>query len=112
MSHLLLHLLLLVTPSYSTGPDTLPLQCDLHDSDDRFLFYRSQMVYRSEQFVIFQNFKGRVVSQVDMKTGELIRTTYIGDGYTPQYQILLGQCSESQHILDFWALDDISFDSH
>ncbi|EWM39695.1 hypothetical protein D043_0449A, partial [Vibrio parahaemolyticus EKP-021] len=29
------------------------------------------MVYHSEQFVIFQNFKGRVSTQVDVKTGKL-----------------------------------------
>ncbi len=54
------------------------------------LFYREQMVYHSEQFVIFQNFKGRVSTQVDVKTGKLIRTTYIGEPFEPKYQILFG----------------------
>lgn len=110
MNAIIFAVLLLTTPASSTGPNSLPLKCELLESSDTFLFYREQMVYRSEQFVIFQNFKGRVVTQVDVKTGELIRTTYLGKSYQPNYQILKGKCDETIHILDFWLLDEVPFD--
>ncbi|WP_162063822.1 hypothetical protein [Vibrio taketomensis] len=110
MKSLIFSMLLLTTSPESTGPDSLPMKCLLLDSKDTFLFYRSQLVYGSEQFVIFQNFKGRVVSQVDMKTGEMIRTTYLGHEFKPSYQILKGRCDEVQHVLEFWSLDQVPFD--
>lgn len=110
MKSLIFSMLLLTTSPDSTGPDSLPMKCRLLDSQDTFLYYRSQLVYSSDQFVIFQNFKGRVVSQIDLKTGEMIRTTYLGEEFKPSYQILKGHCHDAPHILDFWSLDSITFD--
>lgn len=110
MNGLIFSILLLTTSPSSTGPDSLPLKCVLLETQDNFLYYRPQRIYQSDQFVLFQNFKGRVVSQVDLKTGEMIRTTYLGDTFKPSYQILKGRCSEVQHTLDFWALDQMPFD--
>ncbi|TOF47144.1 hypothetical protein CGJ28_10285, partial [Vibrio parahaemolyticus] len=68
--------LLLLAPHVQGMQSLKPLECKLTETpQDHFLFYREQMVYHSEQFVIFQNFKGRVSTQVDVKTGKLIRTT-------------------------------------
>ncbi|WP_114765662.1 hypothetical protein [Vibrio rhodolitus] len=110
MTNLIFSVLLLTTSPSSTGPDTLPLKCVLLETQDNFLYYRPQRIYQSEQFVLFQNFKGRVVSQVDLKTGEMIRTTYLGDKFDPNYQILKGVCQEVNHTLDFWALDQVPYD--
>ncbi|GAB2646544.1 hypothetical protein [Vibrio panuliri] len=110
MNSFVLTVLLLTTSPASTGPDSLPLKCELLETKDTFLYYRPQKIYQSEQFVLFQNFKGRVISQVDLKTGEMIRTTYLGDNYDPNYQILKGRCKEVNHTLDFWALDQVSYD--
>ncbi|MCG9776076.1 hypothetical protein L1D49_22690, partial [Vibrio diabolicus] len=75
---------LFIASNVSAIPNLKPLECELTETpQDHFLFYREQMVYHSEQFVIFQNFKGRVSTQVDVKTGELIRTTYIGEPFKP-----------------------------
>ncbi|MDA0149067.1 hypothetical protein [Vibrio sp. LaRot3] len=104
MSSVLLSILLLTNPVEPAPNNALPLKCTLLDTPDQFLFYFEQMVYRSEQFVIFQNFKGRVVTQVDLKTGELIRTTYLGEDYLPNYQILLGKCRDAAHVIDLWTL--------
>ncbi|EEX94402.1 hypothetical protein VIA_001562 [Vibrio orientalis CIP 102891 = ATCC 33934] len=46
-----------------------------------------------------------------MKTGELIRTTYIGEPYDPKYQILLGECLDVEHTLKMWQLDDVPYDN-
>lgn len=105
MNSIIFAVLLLTTPASATGPNSLPLKCELLETADTFLFYPEQMVYRSEQFVLFQNFKGRVITQVDVNTGDLIRTTYLGKTYEPNYQILKGRCKETVHILDFWQLD-------
>ncbi|MBA5761376.1 hypothetical protein H2O73_03380 [Vibrio sp. 404] len=110
MNSLIFSVLLLTISPSSTGPDSLPLKCQLLDTRDTFLFYRGQKVYQSDQFALFQNFKGRVVSQVDLKTGELIRTTYLGDSYKPSYQILKGRCGDVVHTLEFWALDQVPYD--
>ncbi|MGY3571633.1 hypothetical protein [Vibrio paucivorans] len=91
--------------------ESLPLKCELLETADQFWFYREQMVYQSEQFAIFHNFKGRVVTQVDVKTNELIRTTYLGDSYTPKYQILMGRCPTIAHVLEMWQLDDVPMDN-
>ncbi|TON68840.1 hypothetical protein CGH51_19000, partial [Vibrio parahaemolyticus] len=78
--------LLLLAPHVQGMQSLKPLECKLTETpQDHFLFYREQMVYHSEQFVIFQNFKGRVSTQVDVKTGKLIRTTYIGEPFEPKY---------------------------
>ncbi|MCG9595294.1 hypothetical protein L1D15_01015 [Vibrio sp. Isolate25] len=111
MSPLLLHLLLLTTPAPTVDASALPLKCRLLHTADNFWFYREQMVYESEQFVIFQNFKGRVVTQVDLKTNELIRTTYIGKPYDPKYQILLGLCDKSKHTVEMWKLKQVPYDN-
>ncbi|KII76293.1 hypothetical protein [Vibrio renipiscarius] len=110
MNTVIFAVLLLTTPASSIGPNSLPLKCELLDTSDTFLFYREQTVYLSEQFVLFQNFKGRVVTQVDVKTGELIRTTYLGADYQPNYQIFKGLCQDTRHVLDFWKLDNVPFD--
>ena len=110
MNTILFAVLLLTTPASSTGANSLPLKCELRETTDIFLFYPEQMVYRSDQFVLFQNINGRVVTQVNLKNGDLIRTTYLGDTYNPIYQILRGKCNDAVHILDFWQLDDIPFD--
>ncbi|WP_260260513.1 hypothetical protein [Vibrio intestinalis] len=110
MSSILLSMLLLTTPVQPAASNTLALKCTLLETPDQFLFYYEQMVYRSEQFVIFQNFKGRVVTQVDLKTGELIRTTYLGEDYLPNYQILLGQCHDAPHVIELWTLGQNTFD--
>ncbi len=49
------------------GVDSTPLKCQLNDTTDQFWFYKEQLIYSSNQFVVFQNFKGRVVTQVDLK---------------------------------------------
>lgn len=110
MNSLIFSVLLLTISPSSTGPDSLPIKCQLLETRDTFLFYRAQKVYQSDQFALFQNFKGRVVSQVDLKTGEMIRTTYLGDNYKPSYQILKGRCSDVIHTLEFWALDQVPYD--
>lgn len=107
----LLLAILLSTPNAGTTSASIPLKCTLLNTADTFWFYREQLVYESEQFIILQNFKGRTVTQVDMKTGELIRTTYIGDPYDPKYQILLGRCFDSAHTLEMWKLDSVPYDN-
>ncbi len=103
--------LLLLTSNVNATIDLRPLTCQLNDSpQDHFLFYREQMVYHSEQFVIFQNFKGRVSTQVDLKTGELVRTTYIGEPFDPKYQILFGTCPDVSYILQIWMLSEVPYD--
>ncbi|AXT70701.1 hypothetical protein [Vibrio sp. dhg] len=104
--------LLLFVSNANAFPNLKPLECRLTDTpEDHFLFYRDQMVYHSEQFVIFQNFKGRVVTQVDLKTGELIRTTYIGEPFEPKYQILFGSCPDVSYTLQIWILSDVPYDN-
>ncbi len=50
---------LLLAFSSNAQQSLKPLECQLIDTpQDHFLFYREQMVYHSEQFAIFQNFKG------------------------------------------------------
>ncbi|MBR9874303.1 hypothetical protein L3V31_07275 [Vibrio sp. J1-1] len=104
---------LLLFASYANAfPNLKPLACQLTDTpQDHFLFYRDQMVYHSEQFVIFQNFKGRVSTQVDIKTGELIRTTYIGAPFEPKYQILFGSCPDVSYTLQIWMLNEVPYDN-
>ncbi|CAM2839104.1 hypothetical protein QTO01_03840 [Vibrio mytili] len=103
---------LLITAHANALPNIKPLECELTDTpQDHFLFYREQMVYHSDQFVIFQYFKGRVSTQVDVKTGELIRTTYIGDSYSPKYQILFGQCHDVEETLQLWMLKQVPYDN-
>lgn len=111
MSALLLSILLLSTPSSAPDSSSLPLKCKLLHTEDSFWFYKEQLVYESEQFILLQNFKGRTVTQVDMKTGELIRTTYIGDPYEPKYQILLGKCVDAPHTIKMWRLNEVPFDN-
>jgi hypothetical protein len=110
MSTLLLYVLLLTNPAAGQS-SSIPLKCELLHSADTFWFYKEQLVFQSEQFIILQNFKGRTVTQVDMKTGELIRTTYIGEPYDPKYQILLGECFDVEHTLKMWQLDDVPYDN-
>ncbi|MDF2154675.1 hypothetical protein [Vibrio sp. CAU 1672] len=103
---------LLVSGTLHAIPNYQPLECTLIDTPrDHFLFYREQMVYQSEQFLIFQNFKGRVSTQVDVKTGELIRTTYIGEPFTPKYQILFGHCDNVDETLQMWTLNEFPYDN-
>ncbi|WP_117234690.1 hypothetical protein [Vibrio maerlii] len=102
--------LTLLIASFSLPAFSKPLNCNLKETADTFLFYPEQLVYQSEQFAIFHNFKGRVVTQVDMKTNELIRTTYLGESYTPKYQILFGQCSNAVNTLEMWQLNQVPFD--
>ncbi|AIW16754.1 hypothetical protein VITU102760_03845 [Vibrio tubiashii] len=111
MSTLLLYVLLLTNPSSAQHSSSLPLKCKLLHTEDSFWFYKEQLVYESEQFILLQNFKGRTVTQVDMKTGELIRTTYIGEPYDPKYQILLGKCLDVSHTLKMWRLDDVPYEN-
>ncbi|MDV6250903.1 hypothetical protein [Vibrio sp. EA2] len=104
--------MLLFASNANALPNLKPLECQLTDTPpDHFLFYRDQMVYHSEQFVIFQNFKGRVSTQVDIKTGELIRTTYIGEPFEPKYQILFGSCPDVSYTLQFWMLNEVPYDN-
>ncbi len=103
--------LLLLNFNANALPKLKPLECQLNDSpQDHFLFHHDQMIYHSEQFVIFQNFKGRVSTQVDLKTGELVRTTYIGEPFEPKYQILFGTCPDVSYILQLWMLSDVPYD--
>lgn len=89
---------------------SLPLKCTLDATKDHFWYYQEQLVYQSEQFVIFQNFKGRVVTQVDLKTTKFSRTTYIGEPFIPRYQILFGICEEPNHVLRMWQMSSVPFD--
>tara|TARA_Y100001956_G_scaffold82909_1_gene106688 strand:- start:2600 stop:2935 length:336 start_codon:yes stop_codon:yes gene_type:complete len=111
MNSLILYALALSASTISVDSSSLPLKCRLLDTADNFWFYQDQMVYQSEQFAIFHNFKGRTVTQVDLKTNELIRTTYLGHSYQPKYQILLGQCDKAAHILDIWHLSQMPYDN-
>ncbi|MGR5068165.1 MULTISPECIES: hypothetical protein [Vibrio] len=105
-------LVLLVALNANAIPNLKPLKCQLTDTpQDHFLYYYEQMVYQSEQFLIFQNFKGRVSTQVDLKTGELIRTTYIGEPFTPKYQILFGFCPNVSQTLQMWMLSQVPYDN-
>ncbi|WP_436317804.1 hypothetical protein [Vibrio agarivorans] len=79
------------------------LNCTLKESDDRFIYFPTQLIYHSEQFAVFHNFKGRVVTQVDLKTNQMIRTTYIGEPFEPEYQILFGVCENANHTLSLWS---------
>lgn len=108
MSTLILYTLLLTSPAQPSN--SIPLKCTLLQTADTFWFYKEQLVYESEQFIILQNFKGRTVTQVDVKTTELIRTTYIGEPYDPKYQILMGKCFDVSHTLEMWKLTDVSYD--
>ncbi|KJY84518.1 hypothetical protein TW81_03040 [Vibrio galatheae] len=107
MSTLLLYVLLLTNPSSAQHSSSLPLKCKLLHSEDTFGFIKNNS---SDQFVILQNFKGRAVAQIDLKTEELIRTTYIGKPYEPKYQILLGKCDSVQHTLNMWQLNAVPYD--
>ncbi|GAL19119.1 hypothetical protein [Vibrio maritimus] len=88
----------------------LPLKCQLNTTADQFWFYQEQLVFKSSQFVIFQNFKGRVVTQVDLKTGKFSRTTYIGEPFIPKYQMLFGTCEEPNHVLKMWHMSSVEMD--
>ncbi|EHD7139891.1 hypothetical protein JQR61_003612 [Vibrio parahaemolyticus] len=104
--------LLLLAPHVQGMQSLKPLECKLTETpQDHFLFYREQMVYHSEQFVIFQNFKGRVSTQVDVKTGKLIRTTYIGEPFETKYQILFGFCPDISQTLQIWMLSEVPYDN-
>ncbi|HCH5320621.1 hypothetical protein [Vibrio parahaemolyticus] len=104
--------LLLLAPHVQGMQSLKPLECKLTETpQDHFLFYREQMVYHSEQFVIFQNFKGRVSTQVDVKTGKLIRTTYIGEPFEPKHQILFGFCPDISQTLQIWMLSEVPYDN-
>ncbi|HCG8447873.1 TPA: hypothetical protein NJ582_004961 [Vibrio parahaemolyticus] len=104
--------LLLLAPHVQGMQSLKPLECKLTETpQDHFLFYREQMVYHSEQFVIFQNFKGRVSTQVDVKTGKLIRTTYIGEPFEPKSQILFGFCPDISQTLQIWMLSEEPYDN-
>ncbi|HCG8199482.1 TPA: hypothetical protein NJ509_005176 [Vibrio parahaemolyticus] len=104
--------LLLLAPHVQGMQSLKPLECKLTETpQDHFLFYREQMVYHSEQFVIFQNFKGRVSTQVDVKTGKLIRTTYIGEPFEPKYQILFSFCPDISQTLQIWMLSEVPYDN-
>ncbi|NAX21655.1 hypothetical protein [Vibrio sp. V39_P1S14PM300] len=101
--------LLTISPITPAQFNTAPLRCELTDTADYFLFYQDQLVYQSDQFAIFQNFKGRVSSQVDLKTGELVRTTYIGEPFEPKIQILYGHCMNPQSTLKMWEMSKVPY---
>lgn len=100
---------LLLWAPYSLA--SLPMKCTLTATTDHFWFYQEQLVFQSEQFVIFQNFKGRVVTQVDLKTGKFSRTTYIGEPFTPKYQMLFGNCEEPNRVLKMWQMSSVPYDN-
>ncbi|WP_070969017.1 hypothetical protein [Vibrio sonorensis] len=111
MNSLILATLLLTTPADEDQLPTPPLKCMLLNSRDNFWFYKEQLVYESEQFALFHNFKGRVVTQIDLKSGEWIRTTYIGEPYDPKYQILLGYCNNPIETLKKWKRSETIYDN-
>ncbi|MGV2988860.1 hypothetical protein ACE1OE_14555 [Vibrio sp. E150_011] len=88
----------------------IPIKCLLKGSTDHFWFYQTQLIYQSDQFALFQNFKGRVVTQIDLTNGQFSRTTYIGAPFTAKHQILFGRCQEPAHVLKLWAVSTIPFD--
>ncbi|MFA0441871.1 hypothetical protein BCU66_000735 [Vibrio sp. 10N.286.49.B1] len=88
----------------------IPIKCLLKGNTDHFWFYQTQLVYQSDQFALFQNFKGRVVTQIDLTNGQFSRTTYIGAPFTAKHQILFGRCQEPAHVLKLWAVSAIPFD--
>ncbi len=57
------------------------VRCSLDGSDDQFWFYPEQLVHLSGQFAVFQNFAGRVITQVELETGDFYRTTIIGEPF-------------------------------
>ncbi|GAM73928.1 hypothetical protein JCM19241_5124 [Vibrio ishigakensis] len=84
------------------------LHCMLSETQDHFIYYPSQLVYASEQFAIFQNFKGRVTTQVDLKTEQMHRTTFIGEPFDPEYQILKGHCKGVGKVIRGWQRENAS----
>ncbi|MDR9827709.1 hypothetical protein RCJ22_19085 [Vibrio sp. FNV 38] len=78
------------------------LHCTLKETADTFIYFPEQLIYESNQFAVFHNFKGRVITQVDLKTLQMVRTTYIGEPFKPEYQILFGECPNAIHTLQLW----------
>ncbi len=74
MNTLILSVLLLSTPAPTVDASALPLKCRLLKTADNFWFYREQMIYKTDQFAIFQNFKGRAVTRSDPSRFENQRT--------------------------------------
>ncbi|QIA63644.1 hypothetical protein GT360_09005 [Vibrio astriarenae] len=98
--------LLAFSISFSTqSAMSYSLSCTLKASNDRFVYFPEQLIYQSDQFAVFHNFKGRVVTQVDLKTDQMIRTTYIGEPFDPEYQILFGSCANANTTLSLWLTE-------
>jgi hypothetical protein len=102
---------LIISPLQGMAAANFGLKCQLAETQDHFVFYPAQLIYHSEQFALFQNFKGRVVTQVDVKTSQMVRTTYLGSEYTPAYQILFGQCDKVKETLSLWRNEQVTLHS-
>ncbi|MGL6260197.1 hypothetical protein [Vibrio sp. WXL210] len=95
-----------LTPAQATM--TYALNCNLTETNDNFIYFPEQLIYYSDQFAVFHNFKGRVVTQVDLKTDQMVRTTYIGEPFDPQYQILFGECRNALSMIELWENERLS----
>ncbi|WP_428775127.1 hypothetical protein [Vibrio sp.] len=98
--------LLVTTAVAGADPAATALKCRLLETADNFWYYQEQQVYQSPQFVLFENFLGRVQTQVNIVTSEMIRTSYIGDPY-PTYQILYGRCDNTRQTLLQWQSEQV-----
>lgn len=91
------------SPTIAGGTNNLT--CKLDDTPDYFIYYPTQLVFASEQFAIMQNFKGRVTTQIDLKTNQMLRTTFIGEPFEPDHQVLVGTCPKAAQVVEGWQTD-------
>ncbi|GEA50733.1 hypothetical protein VIN01S_15370 [Vibrio inusitatus NBRC 102082] len=78
------------------------LTCKLNATPDYFLYYSSQLVFGSDDFALLQNFQGRVSTHIELATGKMTRTTFIGQPFNAHIQTLQGECFEARQIIFNW----------
>ncbi|GEM79212.1 hypothetical protein [Vibrio superstes] len=82
--------------------EQLTLTCKLSSTPDYFLYYSSQLVFVSNDFALLQNFQGRVSTHIELATGKMIRTTFIGQPFDAHTQTLQGECFEAREVIESW----------
>ncbi|ANO34862.1 hypothetical protein BCU83_00955 [Vibrio breoganii] len=78
------------------------LSCKLDATPDYFIYYPSQLVFESQDFAILHNFQGRVSTHIELATGKMIRTTFIGQPFDAHTQTLQGECFEARQVIKSW----------
>lgn len=78
------------------------LTCKLSSTPDYFIYYSSQRVFVSGEFALLQNFQGRVSTHIELATGKMIRTTFIGPPFDAHTQTLQGECYEAREVIESW----------